>query len=68
MILAKTTILPATGLPQNYYIKYEGQCAVAPTQKKILLNAKLPGAYREKGRLHVSQTWLNQGEQCRAPS
>ena len=35
---------------------------------RTLLKPPPPGAFQVKGAHHLSQTWLNQGQQCRGPS
>ena len=51
----------------TYYINSEGHLQCHQDSQNII-KAPPPGASRVKGAPHLSQTWLNQDQQCGGPS
>ena len=52
----------------TYYINSEGHLQCHQDSQNYYLSPHPPGASRVKGAPYLSQTWLNQDQQCRGPS
>ena len=53
---------------ETYYINSEGHLQCHQDSQNIIKAPTPPGASQVKGAPHLSQTWLNQDQQCRGPS
>ena len=53
---------------ETYYINSEGHLQCHQDSQNIIKGPHPPGASQVKGAPHLSQTWLNQDQQCRGPS
>ena len=53
---------------ETYYINSEGHLQCHQDSQNIIEVPTPPGTSRVKGAPHLSQTWLNQDQQCRGPS
>ena len=53
---------------ETYYINSEGHLQCHQDSQNIIKAPTPPGASQVKGSPHLSQTWLNQDQQCGGPS